>query len=96
VSKPGTTTPVTVQVTLTPEAMEQIVALAVDRLREKGGAAPTARWLTGAKAAAVYLGCSPKRIYNRLGEIPHVRDGGRLMFNTADLDDHLRNERSTT
>jgi excisionase family DNA binding protein len=46
-------------------------------------------WLTGAKAAAVYLGCSPKRVYNRLHEIPHVKEGCRLKFHTAALDEWL-------
>ena len=46
-------------------------------------------WLTGAKAAATYLGCSPKRIYNRLHDIPHMKEGGRLKFHTAALDEWL-------
>lgn len=49
------------------------------------------RWLTGAKAAADYMGCSEKRIYNRLHLIPHAKDEGRLVFHTDDLDRYLRN-----
>lgn len=48
------------------------------------------RWLTGAKAAAAYMGCSERRVSNRLASIPHSRDGGRLMFHTDDLDAYLR------
>lgn len=48
------------------------------------------RWLTGAKAAAGYMGCSEKRVYNRLHLIPHAKDEGRLVFQTDDLDRYLR------
>jgi hypothetical protein len=82
---------VNLRLDLPPEIVEQLVALVAARvvaeLREEGS---RGRWLTGAAAAADYLGCSPKRIYNRLHEIPHARDGGRLMFNTYDLDEWLR------
>ena len=78
------------RVELPAELVEQLVAEVTARvlveLREEGS---QGRWLTGANAAADYLGCSPKRVYNRLHEIPHVRDGGRLVFHTRDLDRHL-------
>lgn len=54
------------------------------------GRSGAGRWLTGARAAAEYLGCSERRVYNRLGVIPHERDGGRLVFHTDDLDAYLR------
>jgi hypothetical protein len=83
--------PLRVEVVLSPEAVETIATEVTRRvlveLREEGS---EGRWLTGAKAAADYLGCSPKRVYARLPEIPHVRGGGRLMFNTHDLDEWLR------
>jgi len=64
--------------------VERVTERVLAELREERLAG---RWLTGAKEAASYLGCSPRRIYNRLHEIPHARDGARLLFNTADLDD---------
>lgn len=70
-------------------AIEALVAKRVERaLAEREEQA--GRWLTGAKAAAEYLGCSERRVYNRLHLIPHVRDEGRLVFNTSDLDTWLR------
>ncbi len=83
------------RLTLSDETLDEIARRVAAILAETAHA-PAARWLTGAKAAAAYLGCSPKRIYNRLHEIPHTRDGGRLMFSTTDLDNHVRNGRSTT
>jgi hypothetical protein len=43
-------------------------------------------WLYGAKTAAEYLGWPTKRVYNRLHQIPHRRDGSRLLFNRGELD----------
>jgi hypothetical protein len=53
---------------------------------------PSSRWLYGAKAAADYLGWPVKRVNNRVGtgELAHHRNGGRLMFNTAELDRGVR------
>jgi hypothetical protein len=48
------------------------------------------RWIVGAAAAAEHMGCSVKRVYNRLHLIPHERDGRRLVFRTDDLDRYLR------
>lgn len=87
---------VNLRLDLPPELLDEIAAEVTRRVLAEIGSPPAARWLTGAKAAADYLGCSERRIYNRLHEIPHAKDGGRLMFNTADLDDHVRNGRSTT
>ena len=73
------------------ELVERIAAIVSERvLDELRREAQNGRWLTGAKAAAEYLGCSERRVYNRLHEIPHVRDEGRLMFSTHDLDQWLR------
>lgn len=83
--------PLRVEVALSPDAVETIVAEVTRRvlveLREERN---EGRWLTGAKAAADYLGCSPKRVYARLPEIPHAKEGGRLLFFTADLDRWVR------
>jgi len=80
-----------VAIDLPASVVEQIVDAVTARvLAELPESRTESRWLTGAKAAADYLGCSPKRVYARLHEIPHVRDGGRLMFSTADLDAWLR------
>jgi hypothetical protein len=47
------------------------------------------RWLTGAQAAAEYLGWPVKRVHNRIGELPHHRNGGALMFRTDELDRYV-------
>jgi hypothetical protein len=63
---------------------QRAAAIVLERQREE----PTARWLYGAKAAAQYLSWPVKRVTNKVaaGAIPHHRSGGRLMFNTAELD----------
>lgn len=74
----------------TVETFEQLVDEVTRRvLVELRDQRDEGRWLCGARAAAEYLGCSPKRIYARLHHIPHVRDGGRLMFRTSTLDEWL-------
>jgi len=75
---------------LPPDAIEEIVAVVTARVLAEISTGTAGRWLTGAAAAADYLGCSPKRVYNRLHDIPHVRDSGRLVFHTRDLDQWLR------
>jgi Helix-turn-helix domain len=71
------------------EALAQrAAAIVLERQREE----PAARWLYGARAAAEYLGWPVKRVTNKVaaGAIPHHRNGGRLMFNTSELDRRLR------
>jgi hypothetical protein len=53
-----------------------------------------ARWLYVAQAAADYLSWPVKRVYERSAaqELPSHKDGGRLMFNTAELDRHVRGQ----
>jgi hypothetical protein len=81
---------VRVEVELAPDAITAFVEEVMRRvLVELGTQRSEGRWLCGAAAAAAYLGCSPKRVYARLHEIPHVREGGRLMFHTNLLDDWL-------
>lgn len=44
-------------------------------------------WI-GVEAAAEHLNCRPQRIYNLIGqgELPHRKDGRRLLFRRSDLD----------
>jgi hypothetical protein len=80
-----------ITVQLAPEVVEAIARRAAEIvLEELHGNGSEGRWLTGARAAASYLGCSPRRVYARLHELPHVKDAGRLMFHSNDLDRHLR------
>jgi hypothetical protein len=74
------------------EFVEAIAARAAEIVLERQQEQPAARWLYGAKAAADYLGWPVKRVNNRVGagELPHHRNGGRLMFNTAELDRGVR------
>jgi hypothetical protein len=82
---------VKVEVSLPPEVVEQLVAeVKAQVLAELRAERSEGRWLTGAKAAAEYLGCSPRRVYARLHEVPHHRDGGRLVFRTDELDAYRR------
>jgi hypothetical protein len=65
---------------------ERAAEIVNERLREE----PASRWLYGAKAAAEYLGWPAKRVNNKLGELPHYRNGARLVFKTAELDRVIR------
>lgn len=69
------------------EAIAQRSAeLVLERQRENS------RWLYGAKAAAEYLDWPVKRVSNKVaaGGLPHHRSGGRLMFDSAELDRIIR------
>ena len=81
---------ITIGVILGPEAIEVVARRAAEIVLADIAPIGGGRWLTGAKAAAAYLGCSPKRVYNRLPEIPHEKEGGRLVFHTGALDEWLR------
>jgi hypothetical protein len=83
----GATIPV--EVIFAPEVIEVVARRAAEIVLAEVSPIDGGRWLTGAKAAAAHLGCSPKRVSNRLHEIPHVKEGGRLMFHTAALDEWL-------
>jgi excisionase family DNA binding protein len=50
-------------------------------------------WLAGAQAAADYLGVPRNRIYKHRADIPHHRQGARLMFRRDDLDAWLERQR---
>jgi hypothetical protein len=79
---------------LPPEAVEAIAARAativLEQLAFRDGGSP---WLSGAKAAADYLGWPRERIYKRLGELPHFKDDGRLMFRRDELDRFVEERR---
>lgn len=77
-----------VEVILT-EVIEVVARRAAEIVLAEVAPVDDGRWLTGANAAAAHLDCSPKRVYDRLHEIPHVKEGGRLKFHTAALDEWL-------
>lgn len=63
-----------------------------DRLAERlPGRADDEPWID-ADAAAEHMACRPKRIYDlvALNELPHARDGRRLLFRRSELDEYLR------
>ena len=73
------------------DLVEEIASRAAEIvLAELRSQATDGHWLTGAKAAAGYLGCSERRVYNRLDVIPHAKEEGRLVFYTRDLDEYRR------
>lgn len=78
--------------TVPPEALEAIAERAAQIVLERQRAQPASRWLYGAKAASDYLGWPVKRVTNKVatGALPHHRSGGRLMFDTAELDRVVR------
>jgi hypothetical protein len=65
---------------------ERAAEIVLHRLREERP--PPSDWLYGAKAAAEHLGWPVKRVSNRLREIPHHRNGSRLVFNRRELDEY--------
>ena len=74
-----------------PEVVNEIVERVTERvLAGLEMEASAGRWLTGAAAAAEYLGCSRKRVYNLLSQIPHAKEEGRLVLHTHDLDQYRR------
>ena len=77
-----------VSVALPDDAVEAIARRAAEIVRES--VEPASRWLTGHKAAADYLGWPAKRIANKIHELPHHQNGGRVMFSTRELDEYVR------
>src|SRR4051812_11295233 len=71
--------------------IERIVDAVVERLRSEQ--TPATRWLCGAHAAAEYLDWPVARVSKNLRRLPHARDGRRLMFNTAELDQYIAQQR---
>jgi excisionase family DNA binding protein len=80
---------------LPPEAVEAVAQRAAEIvLGQLRNAQPNqSPWLAGAAAAAAYLGVPRARVYRRLGEIPHHRNGSRLMFRRDELDRWLTTQR---
>jgi hypothetical protein len=64
---------------------EQAAQLALDQLARRTNA-HSSPWLTGAAAAADYLGWATERVYKRIRELPHYREGGLVMFRRDELD----------
>jgi len=50
--------------------------------------------LSGAKAAAIYIGESPRCIYHMVesGSLPHIRKGRKLYFRKSELEAAFRSE----
>jgi excisionase family DNA binding protein len=63
--------------------VDQVSAAVLDRLSDM----PVSPWLN-VVAAAEYLGWPKKRLYNLVAanEIPHRKQGNRLLFNRLELD----------
>lgn len=72
------------------DLVERIAERAADLVIERQREEPAPRWLYGTKAAAEYLGWPVKRVNNKINDLPHHRNGGRLIFNTAELDRVVR------
>jgi excisionase family DNA binding protein len=62
---------------------ERVVSLLSERVESE-----PERWI-GVDQAAVHLACPKSRIYDLVSarRIPHERDGSRLLFRRADLDE---------
>jgi hypothetical protein len=72
-------------VVLTEDALEQLVDQVADRL---GAQRDCDGWIRGAAAAAEYLGCKPKRIYDLKAQdlLEYRKEGSRLSFRREWLD----------
>lgn len=80
------------EIDLTSEQLDQLADRVVARIGTRGEGTPA---LLDADEAAKYLRCGTQRLYNLKseGRIKYVKDGSRLLFRRADLDDYL--EKST-
>jgi excisionase family DNA binding protein len=65
--------------------------VALERLRELVGDGGGLESWVGVQRAAEHLGCRPQRIYNLVHDraIPYRKDGSRLLFRLAELDEWL-------
>jgi hypothetical protein len=79
-----------VRIELEPEEcealVEEITRRVLERLASDDNGSP---WLSGAQAAADYLGWPRERVYKRLSELPHYREGARLMFRRDEPDRYI-------
>jgi len=77
-------------VSLPDELLERVASAIAHRLHEltEDGKLVTPRYV-GAEGAAEYLTIPLKRVYNKTAakEMPHRKDGNRLMFDLRELDD---------
>jgi excisionase family DNA binding protein len=76
------------RIELPPDALsalvERVTEVVLEQLHdERRDGSP---WLSGADAAARYLGWPRARVYRHLHELPHVKHGSRLMFRRSELD----------
>lgn len=71
------------------------VAALADAIVERMGAPERTEWIT-VNEAAEHLRCSDKWIRERLGEIPHVRIDGKLLFARQELDSWANRYREGT
>jgi hypothetical protein len=72
--------------------VDQIVSRVAEEVAlrlSSGLARPGTPWLSGAQAAADYLGWPVERVYKHLHELPHYRHGNRLMFRSHELDGYM-------
>lgn len=76
---------VTLDAGLLEELVQRITARVLERLE-----ATTTSWMN-LETTANYLDWPKKRLYNLVakGQIPHRKQGGRLLFNRAELDQWL-------
>lgn len=74
--------------TLSADALERIAARAAELVLEQLGAEPGSPWMTRQRAAA-YLGLPASRL-EKDKSIPVHRDGRRVLYYRAELDEHFR------
>ena len=81
------------QLTVPPAMLEAVAeraaAIVLERLAELEVTTERSPWLTGAAAAAEYLGWPTERVYKKLRDVPHHRHGSRLMFRRDELDAYI-------
>jgi excisionase family DNA binding protein len=80
-------------VTLDEAALEQIASKAAELVLERLGAVPGSPWMTRARAAA-YLGLPVSRL-EKDRSIPCHRDGRRVLYHRAELDEHFSGSRTS-
>ncbi len=68
------------------EVIEAIAERVAEILRERQDGNNRSPYLSGASAAAEYLGWPTERVYKHLVSLPHFRHGRRLMFRRDELD----------
>jgi hypothetical protein len=79
----------TVVMTMADAVIEAVADAVAARLSAAGANDQRSPWLTGAHAAAEYLGWPKARIDKHIRQMPHRRHGGRLMFRRDELDTWL-------